>query len=218
MDWSEIAIPYSAHAFIVGHTGDGKSTLAKFLINDPALPFSIVYDGKHDDGIGEWPGKKIYTLPKLARYLNANRERNSPVKRFIYRPDFDETEDKDAQNLFFQYCFERGGTRVYTDEVSLIVGSTFPPRRFRQCMQLGRSKGLSMVNGCQRPSKIAAEIMTEATLFYIFNLLKRADRERMEEICDIDQREFKLPKYKFLVYNAAIGKISGPYKLNLNRK
>lgn len=217
MDWNSIRIGYGQHAFIVGHTGNGKSVLAKYLVNDSIVPYSVVYDAKHDDGIGDWPNQTmVHSMGKLVRYLNANREKNSEHRRLIYRPSFDDSEDKDQQNIFFRTMFERGGTRVYTDEVSKLVGTTYVCRGFLQCMQLGRSRGISMVNGCQRPSNITQVILSEATWFYIFKLNLRTDREKMEELTDVPQSEFQmLPKYHFLIHNAVTSQTYGPIMLNL---
>jgi ABC-type Fe3+/spermidine/putrescine transport system ATPase subunit len=46
MEWDNLKMGIEDRAILIGATGCGKTTLARFLAEDPRQPYSIVYDPK----------------------------------------------------------------------------------------------------------------------------------------------------------------------------
>lgn len=208
LDWASLRIGQRQHAFIAGATGSGKSKLAEYLIRDPGKPYSVAYDPKHSETIGEWRG---HTYIYSWRELTQSKER-----RIIYRPSrekyikagrlTDETEDLDCQEQFFQYVFDGKRRRVYVDEVSALLGDTKPNYHLKGCITRGRELGISTVCATQRPVSIPIIMMSEASKLYIFRLNWPDDQKRMSDLTggriSVDEQA-ALEDYQFLYYDLA---------------
>lgn len=221
MEWANLRIGIRQHAFIAGATGSGKSELAQWLINDPAKPYSLVYDPKHSETIGEWRGQTfVYSWEELKR----SRER-----RIVYRPSLDEyygadgrltneAEDARCQEAFFQYVYRTKRKRLYVDEVSALLGGTNPNYYLKGCITRGRELGISTVCATQRPVSIPIIMMSEASKFFIFQLNWPDDQKRMEEVTGdriTVEMQRNLKMYEFFYYDSA-KKYHWPKPIKLN--
>lgn len=221
MRFADLRIGIRQHAFIAGATGSGKSELAQYLINDPGKPYSVVYDPKHSETIGEWRNQTfIYSWGELVR---------SKERRIVYRPSLqeyraadgkltNEAEDARCQEEFFQYVFRTKRRRLYVDEVSALLGGVNPNFFMKGCLTRGRELGISTVCATQRPVSIPIIMMSEASKFYIFQLNWPDDQERMEKLTGDRitvemQRELKL--FEFYYYDAA-KKVHWPKPIQLD--
>jgi hypothetical protein len=209
MQWSDLRIGIRQHAFIAGATGSGKSELLQWLTNDPGKPYSIVYDPKHSETIGEWRNQTfIYSWQELKR---------SKERRIVYRPSLEayrgadgkltnEAEDERCQEEFFQYVYITKRRRLVVDEVSALLGGTNPNYYLKGCLTRGRELGISTVCATQRPVSIPITMMSEAQKKYVFRLEWPDDQERMEKLTGgriTVEMQAQLHDFEFYYYDAA---------------
>ena len=118
-DWRQLRMGQNDRAAVIGATGTGKTTLARYLVEDKAKRCSVVYDPKISDAIGAWTTHTFYE--------DMDRLKRAEEFRLVYRPSFAESMDANAQEEFFQWIYWRRFTRLYIDEASAIRGGTNPP-------------------------------------------------------------------------------------------
>src|SRR5262249_39904615 len=209
-DWRELQMRRNDRAMLIGATESGKTTLARYLIEDPNKKHSVVYDAKISTAIDEW----LY-LPH-APYYNFEQLQEAEESRLIYRPNYRESLDPYAQDAFFEWVYESRFTRVYVDEAYALLGGSSPSFHLQACLSRGRERGISTVVATQRPKRIPLITMSEAENFYIFRLNLIEDRMRVYELTGIDPIEqMELKRFEFFYYNAVWGQRSGRLRLNL---
>lgn len=212
MDWQEIKMGRNDRASLIGATGTGKTTLARYLIEDTDKRHSVVYDNKPSEAIGQWgpPHKLIENYEELEI---------AEEERLIYRPPLPETLDAERQDRFFQWIYERQYCRLYIDEAGSLRGGTTPSYHLQACLCRGREKGISTITGTQRPARIPLVLLSEAEHFYIFRLNLLADRQRIGELTGISvDRQTDLRQYEFFYFNALAGVASDKLRLDLIRR
>lgn len=200
---------------MLGRTGCGKTTLVKYLLDDPMKPYTIVYDAKGMMKASEW---KNFSL--ITDYQTVIESDPVETPRIIYQPPFEATLNPDEQNDFFYWIYNRYYTRVYVDEAYSLLGGINPSKGLLACLSRGRERGISTVVSSQRPARIPAITLSEAEHFYIFSLTHPADKQRVEDITagritseDIED----LKPHQFLYYNAWTNqRVPYSIKLRLN--
>lgn len=208
-DWQQISIGRNDRAILIGATGCGKTTLARYLIEDPNKSNSVVYDAKISDAIGKWGNtQKIYTNFEEIRYAEE--------KRLIYRPSYLEERDAKAQDAFFEWVYFRYNTRLYIDEAYAILGGTNPSFHLLACITRGRERGISTVIATQRPKRIPLITMSEAEHYYIFRVQMNEDRQRVYELTGLTvEDQIDLNQFEFYYFNVFSGLYPKKMKLNL---
>lgn len=208
-NWNQIRIGKNDRALLVGATGCGKTTLARYLIEDTSKPFSVTYDAKISENISGWEGQEFH------EDFDSLVDSDSP--RLIYRPSFRESVDADAQDDFFAWVYERRYTRLYVDEAYALLGGTHPSFHLQACLSRGRERGISTIIATQRPKRIPLITLSESEHIYVFRLNLAEDRGRTWEITGIDPLDqADLRNYEFFYYNALTGKASDKLKLNIS--
>lgn len=203
--WDVLRLGREQHGFIVGENGFGKTELARRIIEDRFKKRSVVYDPKHSRNISGWKDTGhvfFYSQDAIAR----NEWAKKRAARIIYRPPLSEIDDVHAQDEIFRWVFERGGTRLYVDECSSLLGESRPSRYFKFCLTQGRELGLSILCATQRPASIPIITMSEASKFYLFHLNMEEDKARMAKITSIsDAWQSELNEFEFYFYDARKG-------------
>jgi hypothetical protein len=161
-------------AILVGATGTGKTTLGRQLLS--GYPTILVIDSKCTFGgkRGE-PGYRLVSNPSQLRWCS---KRHNLVQ---YRPD-EESQGVDDYDAVYKWAYRRNDIMVYTDEAFLVHHGAYAPDYLRNCVTCGRELGIGMITGTQRPRGVDLRIMTEAEVFYSFELRHRDDRKRMAEM------------------------------------
>src|SRR5215813_10656620 len=197
--WQAIKLGRYDRGVLIGHTGCGKTTLAKFLIEDYQKPYSVTWDPKGSESIEKWKNQEHVT--------NQTDLREAEENRLVYTPSPLLAEDENDQFAFFYWIYERKFTRLYIDEAtSIAYNGLKPPRYLTAVLNRGRERGISTLTATQRPSGVPMNILSESEHYYVFKTNLPQDKQRIELITGIqveDQENLKL--YEFYYFNMQRG-------------
>lgn len=174
MTLEQIAPAPDERLFVCGQTGTGKTRLIEALIPLMARKTHVVlYDTK-----GEMFGRGGYPEGLLLTRISQLPSARARVihLRLPIHDQTDETHDR-----FYGWIFDRGDTMVVTDEMSMVMDGYQVPDGFRACACQGRSRGVGMINGSQRPASIPVVARSEAQRYCCFELALRDDRKAVGE-------------------------------------
>lgn len=184
-------IKTSEHVLICGQTGSGKTKLAEVylagFINVIALDTKGTLKWLE---AGEVP--VFTTLSELMQFKEG---------KAIYRPRWEEM-TPEYYDKFFEWCYKRGNTTVWVDEVMSICpnASTIPPF-YKAILTRGRELNVSVWSLTQRPKTIPMVVMTEASHFFVFRLNAEDDRKRISEVTGLKDL-MKIPaQFQFWYFN-----------------
>lgn len=223
IDFARIALQPGKRAALIGQTGTGKSTLAKFLVKD----FSHVhaFDEKGQlISLDRWDKMGFVQANTIDEYKElAERHTEGPggeiaftFPRVVYTPAVDEMESLDIYNEFFRLIYDGGNRLCYVDECYAIVphGKKMPSY-FRAVLTRGRSRNVTGLFATQRPVDVPNIVFSESERKYIFRLIMEGDRRKVEAFTGIDSEALAgLPDFHFLVADIK-GNFATPLKLDL---
>jgi hypothetical protein len=180
--------------FICGTSGNGKTFAACWLLHyAPVLPLYII-DTKGDSNLPK-------AFPYRAWHNTAEKflaEKKAKVR--IYTPEIDELKDEELLDGVLQEIFyRRKPATVYVDEcLDIVSNSGNVGSGIVALATRGRSHGISLLAGTQRPANVTRYLISEASHYYIFNLNLRADRKAIAENAGIEGETPHLKKQHFL--------------------
>lgn len=207
MEWQSLKLPKNDRGVLIGATGSGKTFLGRYLVEDAEKPYSVVYDAKISESIGQWPHKIITDFDELVE---------SDERRIIYRPNYIEAVNPVEQDAFFEWVYLRKNTRLFVDEAYAVTGGTNPSFHFQACLARGRERGISTLVATQRPHRIPLVTLSEAEHYWIFRLTLLNDRRRVEEITGITAEEqLDLKNHEFFYYSAFEGRYPRRLKISV---
>lgn len=194
-----ITIKDSEHVFIAGMTGSGKSYLAERYL--ASYDYVVKLDtkdevterrlAKKDLWVGLDEGKDYTVCTKLTELGNIK------TKKIIYVPDFEE-QSLESYNTFLKWCYERGNTIVWIDELmSICPNATKYPLYLKAIATRGRSKNVAMWSLTQRPVDIPSIVTANSTHFFVFDLMLPQDRTKMSQVTAMPNMTVKPGKYNF---------------------
>lgn len=179
----EMKIKTDEHVLVTGMTGTGKSFLAECYL--AGYEYVVKLDTKHEADERRLKGEPIWRgLQENKDYTVISHLKNIEdveTKKIIYQPDFTEMEEE-YYNAFLKWCFERGNTIVWIDELMSISTAFKYPLYLKAIATMGRSKNVALWSLTQRPSDIPSIITANATHFFVFNLNLFNDRKKLAEI------------------------------------
>ena len=156
------------HVSLFGHTGTGKTYLARRYLR--AAPVLVAIDPKHTLRI---PG---------ARVRAELRPRED--KQILRPPVFGKEERawyEDQYNRIFELGRKRGGLYVYTDEVNPTGTPQYLNPGLDRLIRQGRELGISVWTASQRPRLIPSTLFSESSHIVSFFVLDKQDRDRVGE-------------------------------------
>jgi len=187
---------------IVGKTGSGKTTLARFLLH--SFPRVAILDNK---GLIFWP--EYYRVTKRSELVEAMHR----YAKVVYVPSI--YGDSEENDYFFDLIYAMGNCAVYVDEVYSCCNRDELPPSYKAIITRGRERGISCLSATQRPKLIPQILFSESEQFYIFELRLEVDRAKIASTVDIAEEE--IPKKKHVFYYSDIDKdvTIGPLKLSI---
>lgn len=195
------------HVSIIGPTGCGKTTLETQILD--VRRFVVVFVTKiHDDvlrdefpgftRIEKWPpprawDEKVLLWPKPEKTIRGTYLK----QREIF---------KDAIDQIF---LERNWCVVFDEQHYICEELRLKPEN-TMLQHQGRSSGLSIVNGTQRPANIPVVTYSSATHAAIWKLTERKDAQRLADLGGVDTRDLQqnllgLDKHSFVYVNTRAG-------------
>src|SRR5262245_13221330 len=149
------------------------------------MPWVAVLDGKH-----ELTWRAFQTTRSLAPIL-ASRE----PSKWIYRPDGPDDSARAIDGLF-----RMGGWTIAVDEVYSLTrrpNAGAYPEPYLRALTRGRSRGITVWSGMQRPRQAAWQAFTESTHFFVFQLTHSEDRKHVAQFTIPELADFRPPRYSF---------------------
>lgn len=203
-DWRQ-----GEHVSIIGPTGCGKTTLESRMLD--VRDYVVVFVTKiHDDTIrNDFPGyERIEKWPPPKAWMNKVLlwPRHEETIRGTYRKQ--RAVFKDALDRIF---VERNWCVVF-DEQHYMCRELGLDLENAMLLQQGRSSGLSVVNGTQRPAWVPVVTYSSATHAMIWRTTHREDLRRLSQLGGVDMRQMqanllRLGKHDFVYVNTRQGDI-----------
>ena len=157
----------SDRTVILGQTGSGKTYGGVWLLSTQDIdrrPW-LILDFKNDD--------LINGIEKSQYISFADDLPTRPGLYILKCEPYDERLDE-----LFRRILDHTEIGVYVDE-GLMVGQN--NKGFNACLTQGRSLGIPMIILSQRPVKCATCVLSEATFWMVFFLIKKSDREKVAD-------------------------------------
>lgn len=198
------------HVAIVGPTGSGKTLFESYVL--PVRQYVVILVTKvHDDTISKefpqferitkWPPKatqdKVLLWPTLGKKDSIRDTQRK--QHYVF---------KDALDKIFK---DRNWCVVF-DEQHYTCNTLRLEHENAMLLHQGRSSGLSIVNGTQRPAWVPVVTYSSATHAVIWRTTFKNDLKRLSELGGIDERQLArnildLDKHEFIYVNTRTGDI-----------
>lgn len=205
-DWQQ-----GEHVSLVGSTGSGKSYLGLRLL-DRRKWVAVLATKPGDDTLDELLDKRVGRKPVWVEI----KKWPPPALRqkVILWPDFRRLKDTAQQRAVFSHAidemFAAGSWCMYMDEAYYLSKQLGLEREMKLCWTQGRSIGLSIVAGTQRPAWVPLEMWSQCSHLFMFRSSDKRDLDRVAEmgggvadvIRDVAPR---LGKHEFLYHSTRTG-------------
>lgn len=163
------------HVSLLGPTGQGKTTFANAIL--PHREYVVAIATKPKDP----------TLEKLGKTKEWHRIAEWPppkkAKRVLLWPPFKKPEYEKAQAKVigeaFEQIFEDGNWTLLFDEVFYIVNDLKLENWCKRFWTQGRSIGITVIAGTQRPAFVPLDMYSAATWIVAWRTNERRDLERL---------------------------------------
>lgn len=197
------------HVAVIGPTGVGKTTLISQIV--PVRKYVVVFVTKvHDstfqrpfadfERIESWPPKSYQN--RVLLWPKAGKEIRETITK--QRDTF-----KKALDRIF---LERNWCVVFDEQHYMCRTLGLEPEN-AMFQHQGRSSGLSIVNGTQRPTWVPLITFSGSTHAFIWKNTFKKDADRLSDIGGIDKRDLEanmntLDKHDFLYVNSRTGTVA----------
>jgi hypothetical protein len=173
------------HVTMVGPSGGGKTSLALRLL--PRRRYVAALGTKPRDA----------TLDRLVKREGWHLSRTWPVNhevhpRVVFWPRIERMADAEGQRLavaaFLEDVYRNGGWTVYLDELRYVTGRLGLAREVELLWLQGRSLGVSLVGGTQRPAWVPLEAYDQATHLFLWRETDETNLRRLGGLAGVDTR------------------------------
>lgn len=195
------------HISIVGSTGSGKTTLTNALL--PLHTYVVVFGTKPRDTSLDW----FLTHGYIRLMTWQNLDPNKYPKRVLWPDQRDIDSDKVTSAVFrdaLGKIYREGGWTLDFDETRVLTENLKLSDEIVTMLTQGRSLGISVVAGSQRPRWVPLEVFNQATHIFMARTADKYELARLSEIGFIDSELVKLivpqlEQFQFLYINTRDG-------------
>ncbi|MBT9131216.1 MAG: hypothetical protein DDT42_01737 [candidate division WS2 bacterium] len=180
MEWKQIVI--------FGRKGQGKTTLAKNLLKK-ATRLIIIDPMAQCSGEGE-------PISSLDSFLT---EITKPQFRIVYTS----TElDYEIEKLL-KMIFTIGNCWLLIDEIDFFCSPAYISEDLQKIVKYGRIRRINLVFTSRRPFEVHRLVTSQASDFYVFNIIEPRDIEYLNKILPpLEAKKVpSLDKYKYINYS-----------------
>lgn len=181
MDWQQ-----GEHVTLIGPTGVGKTTLAQALL--PMRRYVLVLGSKpRDNSLEKFSKDYGYKVVRNASDIRTPYATKYGVRgdaRVILWPKYRHPSDKIKQiaefNAAFGQAFASGGWTINADEFHYLCALHPSLKEWLETIWTqGRSLGLSLIGGTQRPRFIPLYAYDQATHLFLYHDADRSNLDRL---------------------------------------
>lgn len=200
------------HVALIGPTGSGKTTLGLDLLEMRDY-VTILATKPADDTLKAFAKAKGYkVIGEFPQFFDETEN-----TRLIVWPRMKRFKDKNLQRMAIghamQTMFIQKNWAIFADEVSYIANDLRLEEHLKLIWQQGRSIGLSLVAGTQRPAHIPLLIYDQSTHLFFWRDNDETNLKRIGGIGFLNARVIReavarLPKYAFLYVNSRTGEMT----------
>jgi len=170
----------SERAFLVGKTGGGKTTLAKYLLTEVSKKWRIVIiDAKHDF-LGEKPVWASGKEPGTIKKPHLVEQYDPDLRVQVFQPSSPAYKDPRLDDLCYDILDGRN-CFVYIDDINRVATSTVIPNGINALWTEGRSLKVAAWAGAQRPMRIPEFLRSQAEHWFVFWIGGLKDRKFVAE-------------------------------------
>lgn len=161
------------HIAVIGNTGSGKTTLCAELLRARKYVLSIRTKADLHETL---PGTKIQTA---TQFVKASITRQY---KYILQPNFPRANQALQIRRASNAIWKEGGWCIYYDELFYITQRLKLEEECDTLLTGGRSRGISVVCGMQRPVRTSRFAISQATHIISFRCERRDTRGTLREI------------------------------------
>lgn len=193
LPWSEFDRQWvwqpGEHVTLIGPTGRGKTTLETAIL--PRRKYVVFFSTKRVDSTQERLQRQGYKVVSDPAQLNAEVTPHAII-RPSWRDGLSAKAIKKQHAEIFQdalmRCFDQGGWTVVLDEARYLSRDLNLEGDMQLLWLQGRSLGISVVAGTQRPRWIPLEAYDQATHLFFFKDTDRANVDRQAELAGLNRQ------------------------------
>lgn len=190
---------HGEHVIVCGQNGSGKTVaMHRLSLCMLALGPVVVIDTKDEP---RYMKTDAHSVRDIEHTLSRSRAQDKEPRIAVWKPDIDTVGNPDELDAALDVLYKRlrNGT-IVIDELYPFHAGGRAGRGLTALLTRGRSRGITLIMGSQRPTWISRFCFTEAKHYWIYKLIDRQDRRRLSEVIpEFDVNEI-LPRYYFRYY------------------
>lgn len=182
---------------IVGRTGSGKTSLARYLMEKRNRQRWVIFNPKHTGGYKDLPGAKVmdgWDARKFDKSLTENRFTIINFRKNELSPEY-----MDAVLAYIHDAYDDIG--LCMDELYYMHKNNEPGEGLIGVLTRGRERKQTFMGLVQRPKRISLFCFSETDYVAGMTLNLEGDRKRMVEATGEERFIHPLPKFIWRWYN-----------------
>jgi hypothetical protein len=170
---------------LIGQNGSGKTENALWQLRHADQWPVIIFDTKIEPKFMTLPDadQTMDLIEGVGKFNELSRNKKLWPDFILVRPTVAETHDVQMLDDYNAIVYERfKGAFTYYDEIYSWHNHGKPGQHFVGNLTRGRSKGITILMGAQRPGWLSRFCLTESKKFYVYHLVDNRDRKALAEV------------------------------------